>query len=251
MLTELLIELAPSARTTLTASMFNPDFPGMNSSQQVGLSIHRLRDLVEGLPLFMLPGVPENATRVRQLSFLAGRLCGEYLLRRQGLPASLYLGVGGGGEPLWPDEWTGSISHTNDFAFAALVRRQSELDIGIDAEAIFDIVSQKAVLETCATSDERTLISLTANIPLATTILFTAKEAYYKAVYRRVKRVIEFTEVELTSLNTSSGTFKLGPARGNLARSSIVPAMRGKCVVRLGLVMSCILPRDTLSSCTS
>lgn len=242
----MLTELIPNARSAIFASMFNPGFPGINSSQQVGLPIWRLRKIVEGTPLVLLPGIPEKASLSRQLSFLAGRLCVEYLFTRQGAPTLVQVDVGASGEPLWPEGWTGSITHTNELAFAVAMRRNSALDVGIDAETIFDEPSLIAVMATCVSSGEHALVDATGNTRLAATVLFTAKEAYYKAIYRQVRRVVDFREVALTSLDMRAGTFELGPLRGCDFFPAIIPSMCGRYTGDKRLVMSCILPNETL-----
>ena len=102
-----------------------------------------------------------------------------------------------GEAPDWPQGWTGSLTHSNQFAAAALARREIIEGVGIDIEPaeplpteLRDIVIVKGD------------VGLSGSDDLAGRILFCAKEACYKAVYPIDRRFLEFADV---TVNFESG----------------------------------------------
>src|SRR5262249_36047486 len=137
------------------------------------------------LPRGIAASVPK-----RQLAYVAGRLCAEHALRRTGIASAV--GRGGSGEPLWPEGFVGSITHTETQARARAARRDGTtgiLGIGIDSQSLADEASVDAILSVCCTRSERVML-LDGRPPrercLAATIVFALKEAFYKAVHPSV-----------------------------------------------------------------
>lgn len=200
-----------------------------------------LGHLLQGQDLSALPGVPPQAVRSRQLAVVAGRLCAERALL-QGLElqtglqgngfktagpaghdrlctaatatalAPLEVGRGDAGQPVWPEGWTGSITHSSSRAVALVLPRQGAYDLGIDTEQLITSATRPAVLKLCVHPSERPMLAAAARPDLALTMLFSAKEAYYKAVYGAVRRFIDFQEVALSGWSAETGRFSIGPA---------------------------------------
>lgn len=153
--------------------------------------------------------IPEDLTSVtamRQREYVAGRLCArEAIQRRTGIMYDIGRDVRG--LPLWPSGVYGSISHSVDVACAAITDRSSCTRIGIDIEEVVSDDLVDAVLDVCATHEERTWFSSA----LHATILFSAKESYYKAFSDDLGTMIDFTDVcasPLQSDNTVRITLK-------------------------------------------
>ncbi|HEX4451740.1 MAG TPA: 4'-phosphopantetheinyl transferase superfamily protein [Kofleriaceae bacterium] len=121
-----------------------------------------------------------RAVAKRRREFAFGRACA-----RAALGAEVAIGVGQGGAPIWPAGVTGSITHTDDYAAAAVVRAGH---IGIDVELVARIAEVPGLAERVALPSER-------GVPVG--VVFSAKESVYKCLYPTAERFLEFAEVEL------------------------------------------------------
>jgi len=137
-MTESLAERCPATGIRLKDAMCEPSFDFGVGAAQVSLDIDVLDELLNGVRLYGLHGVPERAVCRRQLSFLAGRLCAEHALRTSGHELAVPIGQGESGEPQWPEGWAGSIAHTGRIALSIVSPRTGRFGIGIDAEEVFD-----------------------------------------------------------------------------------------------------------------
>lgn len=115
----------------------------------------------------------------RQQEFAAGRL----LARDLGVPPPLL--VGRDRAPCWPAGVVGSITHCERLAAVAVMYGPGLLGIDVEPEGPLPDELRSSVL----TPEERHLD------PLAALITFSAKEAVYKAIHPRVRRLVEFHEV--------------------------------------------------------
>lgn len=146
----------------------------------------------------------------RELSFRAGRLCAALALRQFGWAGDTAVGRDPQGVPLWPHSGIlGSITHTvqtngeNQIVIAAaLVAAGKNLaGIGIDCEGMMterrsQTVSSQLALE----SEYRLLDALLATGSSSSqfvTLLFSAKESVFKAVYPVVRRMFGFKSYAL------------------------------------------------------
>ncbi|QJE03663.1 4'-phosphopantetheinyl transferase superfamily protein (plasmid) [Massilia forsythiae] len=211
------------------------------ATAQAGLALDHLDCILAGTPLDGLPGMPVNAVRPRQLSYLAGRLCAERALAACGLRLDGGVGRGDGGEALWPEGFSGSISHTGNRAFAVVAARQGRYDIGIDAEHIVDDRTRRDIQRLCMCEDEAGLVAACPDPNVAATALFAAKEAYYKAVYRVVRRFVDFGEALVSAIDVDAGRIDIGPAP-DAAAAHALPGTRVRLTVRDGMVLAALAP---------
>jgi enterobactin synthetase component D len=209
------------------------------ATAQAGLELARLDRILAGASLEGLPGLPANAARPRQLAYLAGRLCAEQAFASAGLALDDGVGRGPAGQPLWPDGWSGSISHTDTHAFAAVAPRQGGYDIGIDAEHIVDGRTRQDIQRVCMREKEIRLVAASPDPDLAATVLFAAKEAYYKAVYRVVRRFVDFREALVSAFDVADRSVEIGPA---MDAGPALPHARIRYVVLDGMVLAALAP---------
>jgi 4'-phosphopantetheinyl transferase EntD len=101
------------------------------------------------------------------------------------------------GAPDWPPGVVGSIAHTTLASHAAVAWRKHWGGLGIDSEARLDLDSALALLSLCADSAEQALVWAMADVAWATTALFSAKEAFFKAAGSADARAFEFDAVRL------------------------------------------------------
>ncbi|MEH7829983.1 4'-phosphopantetheinyl transferase family protein [Gemmobacter denitrificans] len=142
-----------------------------------------------------LPDVLRNAVPKRQREFLAGRICAALALRAAGLPERL-------GQqdraPVWPAGAAGSISHSDSRVVAAVSRDHAAL--GVDCEIIMPDDQARALAPMILTPGEAALRPGTLDFAAFLTLIFSAKEALYKAISARQSRVLEFHDVLLTGI---------------------------------------------------
>ena len=167
------------------------------------------RILADGDLVMLLPHFKGRWARKRLLEFIGGRLCAERALSSlTGLTVPIPRGLMG--EPVWPTALSGSISHTDAAAYALVARRHSGYGVGIDSQQVMSVEDAISVASFCCTIQERRIV-LAATDPLAATMIFSAKEALYKALYYRVRRIIDFVEFETVKLDKLRGTISLRP----------------------------------------
>lgn len=127
-----------------------------------------------------------TAARKRRAEFLAGRYAAHFLLKQVDCDETVM--IGSNREPIWPQGWIGSISHTGQSAIAVVAPQKSLISVGIDIEfnrpdimieiaSIFTTADEYQLLEQCGLSIETALL-----------IVFSAKESLFKALYPQVFR---------------------------------------------------------------
>jgi 4'-phosphopantetheinyl transferase EntD len=143
------------------------------------------------------------AVEKRRREFVTGRACAREALAGLGLPPSP-LGSGERGEPLWPPGVVGSITHCEGYRACAVAPSSSVLMLGIDAERNAPL--RQGVWEEVAHGRERKLPDADAGGGHhLDAVLFSAKEAIFKATYPVAHRWLGFGDAELTI--NSSGAF--------------------------------------------
>lgn len=151
-----------------------------------------------------LPAALTGAVAKRRTEFLAGRLCAAHVLRQAGLPET----VGQQGRaPVWPSGVAASITHSRTRAIAALSNRHAGL--GIDCEAV--VPHDRATQLVAEIMDEAESAMRPAALPFATffTLVFSAKEALYKALSPRLTRIPAYRDARLTGLSPRAATISL------------------------------------------
>lgn len=233
-----LYHAAPWIRCALQNTKTEPTLWHLDTTT-VGVSIDRLGVLLEGLSLDALVPIIGAKSRARQLSFIAGRVASEMALRRLGLIDET-VGRDPTGIPLWPTGWCGSIAHSNRLAVATISEIGTIRSLGIDVEDVVDRVALHDVSAICLLESERQMLTHSANPEVLATVLFSAKEAYYKAVHPLARRFVEFTEVTIEDLDWKLQTFRVRP------RKSAVDLIEvdGRFVVRDAAAVTLVVTRD-------
>src|SRR6195256_3653939 len=148
-----------------------------------------------------LPQPLRHAVESRQREFLAGRLCAELALRCLGA-ASTHVAMAGDRAPVWPDGVVGSITHSGDFAAAAVAWAADIAGLGIDSEQIIDPAAARDIAEICMV-DEATLFKAAHGRSFCEfcTLVFSAKEAVFKCLFPLTRKFLEFSDVRITSFD--------------------------------------------------
>jgi 4'-phosphopantetheinyl transferase EntD len=130
-----------------------------------------------------------NAVQKRRREFIAGRTAARKALQLAGGPACPILS-GNSREPVWPEGYTGSITHCDSLAFAACLSGKEGLFIGIDVEEHHRL--RRDLWRMVFTQEESAAFLATPEPDLAAAIAFSAKEAFEKAQFAASGKVMEF-----------------------------------------------------------
>jgi 4'-phosphopantetheinyl transferase EntD len=139
-----------------------------------------------------------HAVDGRRRDYAAVRSCARACLGRLGYgPVPILPGIGGA--PSWPAGMLGSMTHCAGYAAAAVAPIPRISAIGIDAEP--DAPLPDGVLDVIATPAERDRLDATrpeTEGPNWDRLLFSAKEAVYKAWFPLVGEWLDHQEAEIS-----------------------------------------------------
>lgn len=137
----------------------------------------------------------------RQAEHLAGRIAAAAALRHAGSDSPAP-GIGAHREPLWPQGFYGSITHTAGVAIAVAVKRDNATQgIGIDRETLLDERSAPDIAEGALHAGERERLRQSSlPYPVAVTLAFSAKESLFKALFPQVKTRFGFECAQIVAL---------------------------------------------------
>jgi 4'-phosphopantetheinyl transferase EntD len=147
-----------------------------------------------------------KAVAKRRIEAGTVRWCARQALAKLGQPAGPIL-PGLRGAPVWPAGIVGSMTHCAGYRAAALAHSRDVATIGIDAEphsplpdGVCDMVASQA--------ERHALAELAAAAPEVCwdKLLFTAKEATYKAWFPLTQRWLGFQDASI-DINPADGTF--------------------------------------------
>lgn len=145
----------------------------------------------------------------RKSEFVAGRYLGRKALLALGANETT-VGIGANRAPLWPSPFIGSISHSNEFAICAVAKRNDVKRIGIDIENFLDIKVAKNIVGSVLIESEYKLVgTYTSPNPVIVTLIFSAKESLFKALYPEVGFYFDFEAVQTKVIDFKAGKFTL------------------------------------------
>ena len=138
----------------------------------------------------------------RRYEFSAGRFCTRKALQQLGIDNCL-LTQGENGEPIWPDQITGSISHSKKWAAAAVSTTKDIMTIGFDIETVNRISS--GILKRIITDPEKEQLEKKDKQKAQeyAALIFSAKEAIYKALSSKYNGNLRFKDVSILCKNNS------------------------------------------------
>ncbi|MFK7769338.1 MAG: 4'-phosphopantetheinyl transferase [Mariniblastus sp.] len=151
--------------------------------------------------VFTRPLKSNNPKSGRQKEFQLGRAIAEYQLAKLGHPNSTgSIGVNDDRSPNWPLGFVGSISHSKNWIWASVAKTEHLRSIGIDTESIASERTLRQVQREIGTLDEWAIAG-DAGLDLVTTftVVFSAKEAFYKCLYPLEKIFFGFEEAKVVS----------------------------------------------------
>lgn len=167
-----------------------------------------------------LPHV-QHCVPKRRREFTAGRNCVRRALALLGREAAA-IPVGAGRAPVLPAGLVGSITHTATYCAAALLDASAGQSIGIDAEPQGPLGPGIESLVLRSVERERVARLREARSGMAwDKLVFSAKEAFHKALFRRCPVTLDFLDAEL-QLDCEAESFGVTVLRED------VPALSGR-----------------------
>ena len=144
-----------------------------------------------------------GAVDSRKAEFGDARWCAHRAIEElTGKPSAKPILRGERGMPIWPNQITGSMTHTNGFRAAVVAPRLLVRSIGVDAEIAQPL--PEGVLASIASERELSRMGETG-LACANRLLFCAKEATYKAWFPLTGRWLGFEDADIDL--RADGTF--------------------------------------------
>ena len=156
----------------------------------------------------------ERAVPKRAQEFAAGRLCARRALAEFGV-IDFPIRVADDRQPIWPDSFVGSITHTEGYGAAAVAERRRMRALGLDSEIVGQ-VKKPLWTAICTPGELAWLRSLPpSEQAAAAAVIFSAKEAFYKCQYPLTRERLNFFDavVEAVTQPASTGTFSIRSTR--------------------------------------
>lgn len=154
--------------------------------------------------MWTTPVMPEEervfkgSSEKRRAEFRAGRHCARRVLQALGMEEEHVILRGPEGEPVWPVGVSGSISHTAGACLAMGARQKHMVAVGVDVEKHRPL--KPGVFERMATSAEQVrlgLLAAGAGGVCFDAVLFSIKEAVYKAYFPVARQWLGFMDVDV------------------------------------------------------
>jgi len=148
----------------------------------------------------------EISTNKRQCEFLAGRYAAKlafshYIDADNILP----IPIGKHGEPIWPDKYLGSISHSNKQAICAIAKKSKVSYLGIDIEYYFNDSRTLKIRELIMTVKEKRILKwINFSESQSATLIFSAKESIYKAFFLQTNGKIDLKSSILIGIDNTN-----------------------------------------------
>ena len=152
----------------------------------------------------------DSAVPSRKVQFVAGRVCARLVLEQltTAIPTG-FLSRDLDGCPVWPESYVGSIAHATAFATAAAAPGHLAFGLGVDVEPVMsrDVAADVAAI--VATPAEMRLVEEASRLdPLAAlTLVFSAKESLFKALYPPTRTHFEHLDCQIVGLDPEKRSF--------------------------------------------
>jgi 4'-phosphopantetheinyl transferase EntD len=188
-----------------------------------------------------------RAVDKRRREFVTARACARRALQQLGLPP-VAIPPGARGEPRWPAGVVGSITHCAGYRACVAARTEALATIGIDAEPNEPLPN--GVLGEIARAEERERLLELARLEPSVRwdrLLFSAKEAVYKAWFPLAERWLGFEDATISVDPVGRAFEACLLVSGPLVGVDRLRSLAGRFLVRDGLVLTTVsLPATTV-----
>jgi 4'-phosphopantetheinyl transferase EntD len=171
-----------------------------------------------------------HAVTKRVREFRSGRNLARAALAGLGAPVTA-LPSGSHRMPDWPNGVVGSISHFDRLAVAVIGWRRDFSGLGIDVEGSMPFDTELSELVMTAVDRQFIAAGDAALQHHWAKTVFSAKEAFYKAVFPTTRQPLDFPDVAIQPLSppaADTGTFKGMATSQRMARSDLCNRVVGR-----------------------
>jgi 4'-phosphopantetheinyl transferase EntD len=140
--------------------------------------------------------ISPSAVASKRTSFTLGRNAAAQALRAIGIDPAPPVLQGKGKNPLWPEQVVGSITHCEPWTICVVAKSSAAKALGVDLEDVRR-VQNPDIGEVICTRSEMEWIAGSEDQLGSLIMVFSAKEAMYKAYYPFCRRYFDFTDAEL------------------------------------------------------
>jgi enterobactin synthetase component D len=167
------------------------------------------------LPI-VFPDSLRRAVKKRQAEYFAGRNCARHALLMLNADTTQVL-IGNKRQPIWPlskkgKKLVGSITHSGNIALCIAAEQAKLSHLGIDiAHYMGEKLANDIQDSLVNAAEKKRLATIDLPFPEALTLVFSAKETIFKALFDDVGEYFGFEAAELISLDIDSciATFEL------------------------------------------
>lgn len=165
-----------------------------------------------------------RASPKRARDFATGRICARSGMAVLGVPVAPLLSDSDR-VPIWPSGIVGSISHTDEYCVAVVALAAHRAAVGVDAETVGRLGRPLWPRVLCAA--ERTWVD---TLPEAlqsrmATVIFSAKEAFYKCQYALTRSWLGFEDARVEVIDDSFAVSVVNP---RAAIHRVAPSFAGR-----------------------
>ena len=170
-------------------------------SIQIFFSAHRIKPTEEKRNQLLkqdliLPEQLYSSFIKRQVEFLTGRLCAREALIQAGCIPHRILKISEHRYPLWPSHIAGSITHCDDLAISMVSHDCQNIGIYVEMLMLDEVAHELS--HVIVNKEERSLgVSLGLSQSLWLTLVFSAKESLFKALYPKTHIWLDFKDCEI------------------------------------------------------
>ncbi|MFE0018783.1 4'-phosphopantetheinyl transferase [Mesorhizobium sp. NPDC059054] len=150
-----------------------------------------------------LPPTLALAVTRRRADYFAGRICASLAIKEL-TGRSHDIPIMADRSPAWPKGTLGSISHTADHAVAIAASTGLYRLLGVDVEKLISQEQLQAVRELACCDGDIEFQPVEMPYDAFLTLIFSAKEAVYKAAYPLVRQVLDFKEVIVLDITATT-----------------------------------------------
>lgn len=181
----------------------------------------------------------------RKEEFMLGRLCACLAYQKYSGELLLEVPIGNKREPLFPNSVVGSISHSKEWVGAIVADSSRLIGVGLDFE---NMGRAKQELTRYISTEKDLIQAEEIKEDELLTLIFSAKESLYKALYPSVKNFFGFDSAAVTSIDVQNKSFsiqlltQLSPQFGPEAQSMFTGRFcfdQQTCLTAIEVIRSC------------
>jgi len=156
-----------------------------------------------------LPKTISRAVTKRKAEYLSGRYAAIQALKELGVHTQEIL-IGDHRSPVFHQGIVASISHTNSTALCAAAFAKNIVHLGVDLEHILTPALTKEIEGSIISRIEKESIRcLSMPYEHAFSLIFSAKESLFKALYPNVKAYFDFSAAHIVQVDENNNQIKL------------------------------------------